>query len=713
MCVDRIKIEDGVNVKKGNSAIIYELSQDNDLFESFLNAEQLLKVNYTQCVISLRKALEDFGIYYGAHIKMRETGANYEDAKKQVIQEVVNYGKLRGKKNIDRSALPPEISRKKFFIDACGKIRTSKKTELVTDYVTRFGKYSPYSSPSIKIESVKNVAYDIYSACSSVTHGERAGEYKETRDILITLFNIVYAFFGSDYKFEPARIPFGDYFPIPAEHFAKLYLNVENKGKIYIKPDEGNISYYFIKRVSQKGIKGSEKSGRDEEIFDLLWERSLDNPQNIVNSRGEIGEEEYLSKVYKFKGKPYGLKDDFLKPLSFDTRFSLIKRIISAVDTLHSAETPVYLRGLNRSTFYVCGNNEMLVPFIVDFGYAKSTTMESQHSTVLGNIKDLKKSSEERSFIAPELLNTDDSSSVNMDKADVYSVGKLIQILFSDEEINSNGKLSDIVPRMLEENANERMSMSEVTGTFFDTSVKQLLCAVAASAGGSKTMEDAFLIKGSDPQLNKSVCELHELDYPVYAAVFDGMGGGIHGEEIAQLAANETKFFFDNRFDENSYTESFNKMIRYLQEKAVKEREKMDSSHSGCTAVFAFLREEKAYIANVGDSRAYYINSSGVSQISQDHRFSSYITKKGELFQFLGMNEEDGEIDPYISEQNLGSAAYLMLCTDGLSDYVSNDQIFDVVRGDGDLVNKAQALVKSAKEQGSKDDITVIIMGRK
>lgn len=712
MSIERIKLADDVVIYKGNSAIIFELTGNSELFESFLEAEKNMSVDYSRCLTQARKAMEDFGVYYGACVKQQEQDLSFEDAKNLVIKEAISAGKNRAKVNngnrVDQEK--SEKTRKDLFVDACRKIDVNKQKILVNWYISKFGENSKSRKPSVA--NTVNLAYELYSKFSGVTHGEQKGTCEEAKNLLITLFNIVFAYFDSDYSFRLDKVPFGEYFPIPNEDFGKMCLYEQDQRKIFVREERTGISYYYIKNVVRDNNKVSDSAVRDEEIFDLLWEKSLDNPQNIVMARGEIGEKDYLSKVYKFKGRPYGLTDKYINSLSYESRYQLITKVIVAVESLHKADYPVYLRGLSRNAIYVCENGDNVIPFIVNFGYAKSYGIVSEN-TVLGKIKDLKKITEERSFIAPELFDGELVDERYWGKADVYSIGKLIQIILNDEEIKKDSQISQVLPKMIMKDYKSRISIFEVSDTIFERVKPKLGCGVASCMGIGKSMEDSFVIKGRELGESDSVCEEFDVEFPIYASVIDGMGGGVFGKEVAKKVAEETRVYFDNRFDINSVEESFIKMMHYLQEKVLHVSKSLGSTYSGCTAVFAYIYENRFYYANVGDCRIYYIDSCGISQLSQDHRFSSGVVKKGELYQFFGMDEDEGAMEPYVHVQNISEVGYILLCSDGLSDYITNEEILSIINDSGSLSDKVQKLVSNAKENGSKDDITVIVLGRK
>ncbi len=145
------------------------------------------------------------------------------------------------------------------------------------------------------------------------------------------------------------------------------------------------------------------------------------------------------------------------------------------------------------------------------------------------------------------------------------------------------------------------------------------------------------------------------------------------------------------------------------------------------TTLVALLYVENTliYWVNVGDSRLYEITADSIRQISKDHSYVQYLIDLGKLTyeeaatspirniitRAVGIEDEiDADID--LLDSAVGPAddpRYLLLCTDGLSGVVSDDEIAQIVRRPGTLKEKTDALVAAAREGGGPDNITVIL----
>lgn len=209
------------------------------------------------------------------------------------------------------------------------------------------------------------------------------------------------------------------------------------------------------------------------------------------------------------------------------------------------------------------------------------------------------------------------------------------------------------------------------------------------------------------------------------SVVCDGMGGAKSGGVASDVAVanifNRIMAGFRKDADSNS--------IRNLMLSAVhaantivyeKSKEDIDKNGMGTTCVAALVYNKHCYVVSVGDSRVYLLNDDGISQITTDHTYvqalyeQGIITKeeqkdhklKNVITRALGV-EDDVEVDYFEFEQN-GNFT-LLLCSDGLSNYCSDQELYDFVYGKN-LDEAALNLINYANEQGGSDNITVALV---
>ena len=139
----------------------------------------------------------------------------------------------------------------------------------------------------------------------------------------------------------------------------------------------------------------------------------------------------------------------------------------------------------------------------------------------------------------------------------------------------------------------------------------------------------------------------------------------------------------------------------------------------GTTLVAATVIENTLYFSNVGDSRLYLINDK-IRQISKDHSLveemvrlggikaeeAKYHPDKNIITRAMGV-KEDVEADIY--EYRLKKGDIILMCTDGLSNMVEDEDMFDIVKSARDIVEAVLMLIEKANSNGGRDNIGVVM----
>src|SRR6266852_602563 len=202
--------------------------------------------------------------------------------------------------------------------------------------------------------------------------------------------------------------------------------------------------------------------------------------------------------------------------------------------------------------------------------------------------------------------------------------------------------------------------------------------------------------------------------------VADGMGGHAAGEVASEIAVDTvTMTYYQDDSEEiaPSLMNAIKRANTIIHQRAA---ENMLRSGMGTTCVAAVLRGNMAYIANVGDSRAYIVRSGQVRQVSQDHSWVAEQVRAGLLTEeqarthaqrhvitrSLG-TQPDVDVDVFHEELHEGDS--LVLCTDGLSGLVSDEELQRIV---DQFVPQESVyhLVERANENGGQDNITAIVV---
>ena len=141
----------------------------------------------------------------------------------------------------------------------------------------------------------------------------------------------------------------------------------------------------------------------------------------------------------------------------------------------------------------------------------------------------------------------------------------------------------------------------------------------------------------------------------------------------------------------------------------------------GTTLVSAVCREDCAVISNVGDSRAYHITAEGIRRITHDHSLVEALVMRGDITEeeakvhpnrnvitrALGP-EKTEESDSFVCELKAGE--YLLLCTDGLVNTVSDQEILYEVIHNGDTDGCLDRLLAISKSRGAADNVTAVLL---
>src|SRR5690242_15724106 len=202
--------------------------------------------------------------------------------------------------------------------------------------------------------------------------------------------------------------------------------------------------------------------------------------------------------------------------------------------------------------------------------------------------------------------------------------------------------------------------------------------------------------------------------------VADGMGGHAAGEVASEIAVDTVSnvYYQDDSEDVPvALLRAIKRANALIYQRAA---ENMLRSGMGTTCVAAVLRGKIAYIANVGDSRAYLIRAGQAVQISQDHSWVAEQVRAGLLTEDQARShaqrnvitrclgtQPDVEIDVFPVE--LQESDSLVLCTDGLSGLISDEELRTIV-DQHQPQESVYLLVERANENGGPDNITAIVV---
>jgi serine/threonine protein phosphatase PrpC len=208
------------------------------------------------------------------------------------------------------------------------------------------------------------------------------------------------------------------------------------------------------------------------------------------------------------------------------------------------------------------------------------------------------------------------------------------------------------------------------------------------------------------------------LDPPLFA-VADGMGGAQAGEVASRLAAAAFREYHEaDRLEPAERVEAIIKEAnRRIYERA---RTDAEVSGMGTTVTAAILTNGRVSIGHVGDSRAYRVRDGELEQLTEDHSLVADLMRSGRLTpeeadahpqrsvitRALG-TDADVDVDTVTVDVQPGDL--FLLCSDGLTTMVPENDILRIVQDAGTLDDIARTLVRAANSGGGEDNITVVL----
>lgn len=232
-----------------------------------------------------------------------------------------------------------------------------------------------------------------------------------------------------------------------------------------------------------------------------------------------------------------------------------------------------------------------------------------------------------------------------------------------------------------------------------------------------KNNEDNFFFDGrcleaENDGLKHPVTMTKTLWREVCVAVFDGMGGENFGEYASFAAADRMQYMTRKLKDYFIPERKFlNRMCLTINEAVVAKQQEYCTDRMGSTMVALYFSHGYVYVCNLGDSRAYRLRNGEFLQLSEDHveKREGQQRKKAPLTQHLGIDPENFLIEPNIAKGELERGDQYLLCSDGLTDMLSNLEIDEILCDSPSAEECAQKLVDAALEKGGRDNVTVIV----
>lgn len=229
-----------------------------------------------------------------------------------------------------------------------------------------------------------------------------------------------------------------------------------------------------------------------------------------------------------------------------------------------------------------------------------------------------------------------------------------------------------------------------------------------------KDNQDAYAIQ-EETQTGHTIC-----------VVCDGMGGAAGGQMASRIAVETFVQELGKILSPDMAPEQLREASSYvvsLANKAIREEasKSEECQGMGTTLVSAVSYADGVVVCNVGDSRAYHITSDGITRITKDHSLVESMVDRGDITEeearrhpnrnlitrALGP-DETAVCDGYIAPMKPGE--YILLCTDGLIDTVTDQEmLFEVIHGET-LDTCLERLLAISKSHGAPDNVTAVLM---
>lgn len=225
---------------------------------------------------------------------------------------------------------------------------------------------------------------------------------------------------------------------------------------------------------------------------------------------------------------------------------------------------------------------------------------------------------------------------------------------------------------------------------------------------------------------NQDAYSIREMKEYTSTVVCDGMGGTNGGRVASSLAVDVYQQELEKKVHGSmgvqemalAMSESVTKANEAVRQRAAENRE---YQQMGTTLVAAAAGKEWAALANVGDSRAYHINRSGIRQITRDHSVVENMVERGDLTPEEAKHHPrrnlitralgpDADVQTDTFELLWKQGDFILLCSDGLVNTVSDQEILFEVIHNGESDTCLERLLDLSKQRGAPDNVTMLLM---
>ncbi len=327
-------------------------------------------------------------------------------------------------------------------------------------------------------------------------------------------------------------------------------------------------------------------------------------------------------------------------------------------------------------------------------------------------------------------------------RADIFSAGALLYTMVTGERLESESWREEagtvefypphVVSPNLEQVIRRALAFSpEARWPTVDAFKAELLKLLGEMTIRSASLTDVGMVREHNEDSVMSVEYFRdsqvEPSRSFLYAVCDGMGGAEAGETASAIAVGTIRRYVADRLDSGETSDLSGLLVGALEQANTEiieyQKEHPESRGMGSTGVVALMLPPEAGVAWVGDSRAYVLDGAGLRQVTRDHSLVQRLIEIGQISEEEARNHEHKNvITRSLGARQSGVAGAegvalklkrgdrLLLCSDGLTAHVEDDQIATILGRHTDPDSVARELIAAANAGGGTDNISVIIV---
>lgn len=695
--VTSITIDDTIRAAKGNFGFVYAATGDRELYRECLLAESYAKTQYVSCAIHLRRAFELLAFYtVGRALCTVTPGLTMPEAKVHAKQFYES----------DPRCFNPKLQLS-LVLAGLGYI------DVVFNERFAFSDNPAY--PGCK--KMVDMLFSLYSDASGMAHTGRDGGHRDCSWLLRRFYTAAGMLLQVDvpaadffpamdrflHRYDASVAPLENYYPLSAAVCRQMDVCAAGDSLLCVT-DEAAPTFYIAKHVTDDPAVG-----RDIGSLQSLWRASEQTPENVLMDVGPLGAGEDRYHLFRIVGRPYALSAKVLAGLNSTQKRQIINGIVGSIYTLHHFMPPLPHRGLRPGCYYVCRQGANCRAVLALFSTIKDNTAEK---TVYGELNSLLQNVTDRMYIAPEL--SGGARPGELTKADIYSLGRLIAFVYTGEpradldDLRIPCAMVELVQKLTDPDPARRPDIDAVRARLENGGGQRLVYGAAACQGTRPRQEDVLLANGT-LTARPDYTLADTAPCPAAFAVLDGIGGGYGGASVAHAAAEAldraaAPYLHMELAD---YTQPLAAIFADAERETKRFMAENGYTRSGASAALVIAASRAVYTANLGDSRVYRYTHGALTQLTRDHRFA--LGGRHELYQYLGASDEDTEISPTIGKIDRVAGERLLLCTDGVSGKLSDEELAAMLTAHPDAGDAAGAIIAAVKSIAT-DNATVLVV---